>query len=183
MTGRSDLPDEEDIGRIDVPDYRAHPNSRPAENPTQIPQDEILGKVAAPDRQPVELSEKIGTVVDPNSDPVFRLVDQEVQNHIANRKLRENYSEKAYQIAKGGICFWIISLSATGIIFGITGKQMLSDKILIAITTGATVNTLAAFLGVIRGLFPSNAKEKIEEMLKKVTKQSPPRSSSSTRRK
>lgn len=31
---------------------------------------------------------------------------------------------------------------------------MISDNALIAITTGVTVNVLAAFLGVIRGLFP-----------------------------
>ncbi len=42
----------------------------------------------------------------------------------------------------------------------LTGKQMLSDNILIAITTGATINVLAAFLGVIRGLFPSPPAER-----------------------
>jgi len=36
------------------------------------------------------------------------------------------------------------------------GKQVISDTALIAITTGVTVNVLAAFLGVIRGLFPTD---------------------------
>lgn len=31
---------------------------------------------------------------------------------------------------------------------------MWSDQVLIAVTTGVTVSVLAAFLGVIRGLFP-----------------------------
>ncbi|MGT5125632.1 hypothetical protein ACRWGX_10645, partial [Escherichia coli] len=35
------------------------------------------------------------------------------------------------------------------------GIQIFSDKVLIAITTAVTLNVFAAFLGVIRGLFPS----------------------------
>ena len=34
------------------------------------------------------------------------------------------------------------------------GIEMWSDQVLIAVTTGVTVSVLAAFLGVIRGLFP-----------------------------
>lgn len=87
------------------------------------------------------------------------LLEQEVENHKANRELRREYAEKAYQLAKGGIAFWIIALSTTGVVSVVSGKQMLSDNIMIAITTGSTVNVLAAFLGVIRGLFPSPNKE------------------------
>lgn len=36
----------------------------------------------------------------------------------------------------------------------LTGIELWSDQILIAVTTGVTVSVLAAFLGVIRGLFP-----------------------------
>jgi hypothetical protein len=41
-------------------------------------------------------------------------------------------------------------------------KQVISDTALIAITTGVTVNVLAAFLGVIRGLFPTDQSHKPE---------------------
>lgn len=95
------------------------------------------------------------------------LIEQEVENHKANRELRREYAEKAYQLAKGGIAFWIIALSATGIVSAVSGKQMLDDKIMIAITTGSTVNVLAAFLGVIRGLFPNPGGSKEEKKSEK----------------
>ena len=41
------------------------------------------------------------------------------------------------------------------IIGNVIGVQTLSDKVVIAITTATTLNLFAAFLGVIRGLFPS----------------------------
>lgn len=83
------------------------------------------------------------------------LLEQEVENHKANRELRDTYADKAHRLAQGCICFWVLAVSSDGIIFGITGRQMLSDTVLIALTTGVTINVLAAFLGVIKGLFPS----------------------------
>jgi hypothetical protein len=51
---------------------------------------------------------------------------------------------------------WAIMIGSQGIIKAITGIEMWSDKVIIAVTTGVTVSVLAAFLGVIRGLFGSN---------------------------
>jgi len=68
--------------------------------------------------------------------------------------LRETYANKAYKVAKYGLYWWavVILLSAVG--KGV-GKDIISDQVLIAITTASTLNLFAAFLGVIRGLFPS----------------------------
>lgn len=67
--------------------------------------------------------------------------------------LRETYANKAYKVAKYGLYWWavVILLSAVG--KGV-GKDIISDQVLIAITTASTLNLFAAFLGVIRGLFP-----------------------------
>ena len=88
------------------------------------------------------------------------LINEEAENQRANRELRKAYADKAHNLAAGCIQFWAIAISANAIINGITGKLMISDTAMIAITTGVTVNVLAAFLGVIRGLFPSDQPKK-----------------------
>ena len=79
---------------------------------------------------------------------------EEVRDKRANRQLRDIYAAKAYELAADCIHFWIFLILANGLITAMLGKQVISDTALIAITTGVTVNVLAAFLGVIRGLFP-----------------------------
>jgi hypothetical protein len=64
------------------------------------------------------------------------------------------------------IHFWIFLILANGLIAAMLGKQVISDTALIAITTGVTVNVLAAFLGVIRGLFPTEKASKTESLEK-----------------
>lgn len=81
------------------------------------------------------------------------LEQQEVENHKHNRGLRGIYADKAHQLAIGCISIWTIMLGAQGVVKAATGIEMWSDKVLIAVTTGVTVSVLAAFLGVIRGLF------------------------------
>ncbi|ELZ5041734.1 TPA: hypothetical protein JG906_000570 [Enterobacter hormaechei subsp. steigerwaltii] len=73
--------------------------------------------------------------------------------------LRETYANKAYKVAKYGLYWWavVILLSAVG---KCVGKDVISDQVLIAITTASTLNLFAAFLGVIRGLFPSGKEAK-----------------------
>ena len=78
----------------------------------------------------------------------------------ANRGLRAIYAGKAYELAVGCISMWAVLLAAQGIIKAMTGVEMLSDKVIIAVTAGVTVNVLAAFLGVIRGLFPVSERKK-----------------------
>lgn len=72
--------------------------------------------------------------------------------------LRETYAGKAYKVAKYGLLWWgvVILLSAVG--KGV-GKDIITDEVLIAITTASTLNLFAAFLGVIRGLFPSKSEK------------------------
>jgi hypothetical protein len=77
----------------------------------------------------------------------------------ANRALRDTYASKAYELASNCIQFWIFLILANALIVALLGKQVVSDTALIAITTGVTVNVLAAFLGVIRGLFPADPKK------------------------
>jgi len=72
----------------------------------------------------------------------------------ANRQLRRRYAGRAYGLATGCLCMWSLLLSAQGVVKTVTGLEMWSDQVLIAVTTGVTVSVLAAFLGVIRGLFP-----------------------------
>ena len=72
----------------------------------------------------------------------------------ANRHLRQTYAAKAYGLAAGCLLLWALLLAIQGCIKALTGIEMWSDQVLIAVTTGVTVSVLAAFLGVIRGLFP-----------------------------
>lgn len=88
------------------------------------------------------------------------LINEEAENQKANRLLRSTYADKAHNLAAGCIQFWAVAISANAIIFAISGKLMISDTAMIAITTGVTINVLAAFLGVIRGLFPSESPTK-----------------------
>lgn len=72
----------------------------------------------------------------------------------ANRQLRQVYAAKAYRLAAACLAMWVLLLGVQGGIKATTGIEMWSDQVLIAVTTGVTVSVLAAFLGVIRGLFP-----------------------------
>ena len=89
-----------------------------------------------------------------------RLYYEAAQDMAANRVLREKYANKAYDLSTGCISFWVVAISAQGVIKAVTNVELFSDAVMIAITTGVTVNVLAAFLGVIRGLFPNGHKEK-----------------------
>lgn len=91
------------------------------------------------------------------------LKSEEVLDKQANRSLRDTYAKKAYELAADCIHFWIFLILANGLITAMLGKQVISDTALIAITTGVTVNVLAAFLGVIRGLFPTDKAGKDEK--------------------
>lgn len=85
--------------------------------------------------------------------------EQDVADRIANRQLREKFADKAYKVVKYGLYWWgsVILLAAAG---KATGKEVISDSVLIAITSASTLNLFAAFLGVIRGLFPNGSSEK-----------------------
>ena len=79
---------------------------------------------------------------------------EQIANSRANRHLRQIYAAKAYGLAAGCIVLWAALLAIQGGIKATVGIDVWSDQVLIAVTTGVTVSVLAAFLGVIRGLFP-----------------------------
>ncbi|MBT0569795.1 hypothetical protein KIK84_05620 [Curvibacter sp. CHRR-16] len=91
------------------------------------------------------------------------LQEQTVKDMEANRGLRDRYAGKAYEMATGCLCAWFVLLGVHGIINAIQMRPMYSDKVIIAVTSGVTVSVLAAFLGVIRGLFPSSTKDKTDK--------------------
>lgn len=70
-------------------------------------------------------------------------------------RLRKEYAGKAYWLAVAGVIFWVLAFLAYAVVKGVWDKEIFSDSVMISITAGATVNVAAAFLGVIRGLFPA----------------------------
>ena len=89
-----------------------------------------------------------------------RIVDQHVEDRKAERELRKKYAGLAFKFAVGGVLFWAVLLVWTGWATYYSTKPPFSDNLLIAITTATSINLFAAFLGVIRGLFPSNGNQK-----------------------
>ncbi|MDO4705731.1 MAG: hypothetical protein Q4A98_05935 [Comamonadaceae bacterium] len=83
------------------------------------------------------------------------LADEEVEDKKHTREMRGVYASKAYKLAKTALAGWGVFLLIAGISNACNGQPMFSDKIVIAVTTGVTVSVLAAFLGVIRGIFPA----------------------------
>jgi hypothetical protein len=88
------------------------------------------------------------------------LIVEEVQNLQANRELRRMYADKAYALASDCLNFLFALIAGNAIWAAISGQQVVSDKLLFALITGVTVNVLAAFLGVIRGIFPADNGQK-----------------------
>jgi hypothetical protein len=80
---------------------------------------------------------------------------QNIKDREADRELRKDYARKAFKFACYGFVFWVIVIAVHATIFFFSEKKVLSDEVLIAITTATTINLFAAFVGVIRGLFPA----------------------------
>lgn len=80
--------------------------------------------------------------------------EQDIEDRKANRELRERFAGKAYKVAKWGLYGWggVLTISVIGNVIEV---KTFSDEVLIAITSATTLNLFAAFLGVIRGLFPN----------------------------
>lgn len=95
----------------------------------------------------------------PSGESADKVQKETIADMQANRSLREKYAQKAYELACACISMWAVLLGAQGVIKALTGQEMWSEKVIIAVTTGVTVSVLAAFLGVIRGLFPHREKK------------------------
>lgn len=95
-------------------------------------------------------------------DPSKVTANETLQDMRANRELRNKYSFKAYKIVKKSLWGWAILLTAYVLIKLLTknesnthGFEIFSDTVLIAITSATTLNIFAAFLSLVKGLFPS----------------------------
>lgn len=86
--------------------------------------------------------------------------EQEIEDLKHNRGLRERYAKNAHRLAIACLVGWGLMLLTTGLMNAYRGQALWSDTIIIAVTTGVTVSVLAAFLGVIRGLFPNEPAKK-----------------------
>lgn len=89
-----------------------------------------------------------------------KYIDEDVQDSQANRDMRQQYASKAYSLAWDSITFLFALVAGNAVWAAISGHQVISDKLFFALITGVTVNVLAAFLGVIRGLFPNYYRQK-----------------------
>ncbi|WP_230200742.1 hypothetical protein [Serratia marcescens] len=83
------------------------------------------------------------------------LTIQDVEDRKADRALREKFGDKAYKVVRKTLYGWSILLFCYGF-SSIFGFKIFPDEVMIAITTAVTLNVFAAFLGVIRGLFPAS---------------------------
>ncbi|EMX6285657.1 TPA: hypothetical protein OUB44_004006 [Providencia rettgeri] len=115
----------------------------------------------------ISLPGGIESIPDGNSDteilseatePQNLILLQEVEDRKADRDLRERFGDKAYNVVRKTLYGWAVVLAATAFCKFFFDKDIFSENVLIAITSAVTLNTFAAFLGVIRGLFPSNRK-------------------------
>ncbi|MGY6089233.1 hypothetical protein ACWX9Y_04290 [Avibacterium paragallinarum] len=68
--------------------------------------------------------------------------------------MRKLYAERAYNIALWTLAFWAFLFLTY--FLSPPDKKPLSEIALGIFTTACTVNILAAFISIIKGLFPSN---------------------------
>lgn len=87
---------------------------------------------------------------------------ENLERKTADRLLRDKYSFKAYKIVKKSLWGWATLLTIYALIKFLTknetnghGFEIFSDTVLIAITSATTLNIFAAFLSLVKGLFPS----------------------------
>lgn len=106
-----------------------------------------------PEKSPDTQSYFSETKEDYNRSPQEQKLLEEVENLKADRAMRKEYAEKAYDFAKytiafGAFLFFVYFLSPKE-------QKPLNDVALGIFTTACTVNILAAFISIIKGLFPS----------------------------
>ncbi|QCA04855.1 hypothetical protein [Pantoea vagans] len=87
------------------------------------------------------------------------LLQEDVEDRKADRALREKFGDKAYKVVRKTLYGWSILLFCYGFC-KLFGHEIFPDNVMIAITSAVTLNIFAAFLGVIRGLFPSQRSPK-----------------------
>lgn len=95
-------------------------------------------------------------------DPQIRLLRESAKDKKADRRLRREYADKAHTIVVKSLIAWVVIISWAGL-SNMLGKPAFSDTALIAITSATTLNVFAAFLCVVRGLFPNGKREESPE--------------------
>lgn len=90
----------------------------------------------------------------PNSKEENKLAAQHAADMKANRGLRKICADKAFIMDGARLLFLAVAIGAQGVVKATTGMELWSDPVLIALTSGVTVNALSAFLRVIHSLFP-----------------------------
>ncbi|AKD37507.1 hypothetical protein I926_00885 [Pasteurella multocida subsp. multocida OH4807] len=78
---------------------------------------------------------------------------EEIENLKSTREMREKYANKAYDFAAYTISFWAFLFLAY--FLSPHDKKPLNDTALAIFTTACTINILAAFISIIKGLFPN----------------------------
>lgn len=81
--------------------------------------------------------------------------------------LRERHAEKAVGLAQAAVTCWLLLFALAGCVNLTRGERFLSDQALVTLTAGATVNVIAVFLVVVKGLFPPPVPEKSKTKKKK----------------
>lgn len=107
-----------------------------------------------PDTEDKEATERFETGEKTNI-----LLQEDVEDRKADRALREKFGDKAYKVVRKTLYGWSILLFCYGFC-KLFGHEIFPDNVMIAITSAVTLNIFAAFLGVIRGLFPSQRSPK-----------------------
>jgi len=92
----------------------------------------------------------------PKNKPAELVTMQRIADMEANRELRGRHAKDAYRLARACLVMWWIVVLVQGVGKAFFEVEVWDSTVMIAITTGVTVNVLAAFLGVIRGLFGKN---------------------------
>ncbi|WP_129543369.1 hypothetical protein [Serratia sp. 1D1416] len=93
---------------------------------------------------------------EPKSQKHPSLINEDVLDRQADRALRVKFGDKAYKVARKSLYGWCWLLAIYAAFKFRFDKELFSDNVLIAITSAVTLNVFAAFLGVIRGLFPAS---------------------------
>ncbi|MCT4708811.1 hypothetical protein MUA04_00990 [Enterobacteriaceae bacterium H11S18] len=119
----------------------------------------LMSSQNSPVEEPPESNTCEVTREEKSSEKDLMLLNEEVEDRKADRALREKFGDKAYKVVRKTLYGWAILLFCYGYskVFGFT---IFPDQVMIAITTAVTLNVFAAFLGVIRGLFPAGKKDK-----------------------
>jgi len=115
-----------------------------------------MPKMAIPESEDAPPEKKLESEGASSENKSTDVTIQQVADMEANRELRGRHAKDAYRLAGLCLVMWWIVVLLQGAGKAFFEVEVWDSTVMIAITTGVTVNVLAAFLGVIRGLFGKN---------------------------